>query len=114
MALTYLKSTDSLKITGKNNTIRMIKVEPMEERPLGFRLMADDTGVFFHFFEDLNTIAENGSPTGLGEILFDEQGYWIYIGAGLSVDEQEQLAEQISHFEIKTDKSGISNFFDRH
>ena len=114
MALTYLKSTDSLKVTGKNNTIRMIKVEPMEERPLGYRLMADDTGVFFNFFEDLNTIAENGSPSGLGQILFDEQGYWIYIGSGLSIEEQEQLADQISHFEIKVDKSGISNFFDRH
>ncbi|MDT3401017.1 hypothetical protein [Mucilaginibacter terrae] len=34
----------------------------------------------------------------LGRILFDDEGYWIYDGNDLSVDEQEQLATFILGF----------------
>ncbi|MFD0793451.1 hypothetical protein ACFQZX_07460 [Mucilaginibacter litoreus] len=32
-----------------------------------------------------------GAPS-LGRILFDENGYWIYDGEDLSINEQEQMA----------------------
>jgi hypothetical protein len=33
----------------------------------------------------------------LGRILFDNDGFWIYDGTELSVDEQEQLGKFIQH-----------------
>jgi len=33
----------------------------------------------------------------LGRILFDDQGFWIYDGTKLTVDEQEQLGKFIQH-----------------
>jgi hypothetical protein len=33
----------------------------------------------------------------LGRILFDNEGYWIYDGDELTVDEQEQLGKFIQH-----------------
>ncbi|RYZ99095.1 MAG: hypothetical protein EOP47_17740 [Sphingobacteriaceae bacterium] len=37
-------------------------------------------------------------PDELGRILFDAQGYWIYDGNLLSVDEQEQVARFIINY----------------
>jgi hypothetical protein len=37
----------------------------------------------------------------LGRVLFDADGYWIYDGEELSVDEQEQLGRFIiNHMEV--------------
>jgi hypothetical protein len=38
------------------------------------------------------------SPDYLGRILFDAQGYWIYDGEQLTIDEQEQLAKFIINY----------------
>jgi len=35
---------------------------------------------------------------GLGSILFDDEGYWIYDGEHLTIAEQEQLAEFIINY----------------
>jgi hypothetical protein len=43
---------------------------------------------------NLYTSFEN-FPDHLGDILFDEQGYWIYDGDSLAVEEQEQIARFI-------------------
>ncbi|MGN8070392.1 hypothetical protein [Mucilaginibacter sp. SG564] len=37
-------------------------------------------------------------PDNLGRILFDKQGYWIYDGDLLTVEEQEQLANFIINY----------------
>lgn len=37
------------------------------------------------------------TPDYLGRILFDQQGFWIYDGDALTVNEQEQLAKFIIH-----------------
>jgi len=37
------------------------------------------------------------TPDYLGRILFDQQGFWIYDGDVLTIDEQEQLAKFIIH-----------------
>ena len=34
----------------------------------------------------------------LGRILFDSNGYWIYDGDELTIDEQEQLAKFITYY----------------
>ncbi|OKS87510.1 hypothetical protein [Mucilaginibacter polytrichastri] len=114
MALTYLKSADSLKLKREDNTFRLVRVEPFGEGEIAYRLREDDTGVFFQFFEGLGEIAGEDTGSDLGRIMFDEQGYWVYDGTGLTIQEQEQLAEQISHAEIKSIKAGISGFFERH
>ena len=41
--------------------------------------------------------AYDESPDYLGRILFDVQGYWIYDGDTVSIDEQEQLAKFITN-----------------
>lgn len=38
------------------------------------------------------------NPDCLGKILFDENGYWIYDGEMLSVEEQEQVARFIINY----------------
>ncbi len=38
------------------------------------------------------------NPDCLGKILFDVNGYWIYDGEMLSVEEQEQLAKFIINY----------------
>jgi len=35
--------------------------------------------------------------TYLGRILFDDEGYWIYDGDELTINEQEQLGKFIEH-----------------
>ncbi|WP_419788478.1 hypothetical protein [Mucilaginibacter sp. SP1R1] len=37
-------------------------------------------------------------PDYLGRILFDRQGYWIYDGEILTIEEQEQLAKFIINY----------------
>lgn len=34
-------------------------------------------------------------PSDLGRILFDKEGYWIYDGNELTIDQQEQVAKLI-------------------
>jgi len=46
---------------------------------------------------DLYT-AFDSHPDHLGRILFDTEGYWIYDGDVLSVNEQEQLARFITGY----------------
>lgn len=46
---------------------------------------------------DLYTAFEK-TPDYLGRILFDSNGYWIYDGEAISVDEQEQLAKFIINY----------------
>jgi len=46
-------------------------------------------------------------PDGLGRILFDEQGYWIYDGDVLSIAEQEQLARFIMGKESEWGEHGM-------
>lgn len=41
--------------------------------------------------------AYDEDPDYLGRILFDIQGYWIYDGDSVSIDEQEQLAKFITN-----------------
>jgi len=38
-------------------------------------------------------------PDYMGRILFDVQGFWIYDGETLTIDEQEQLAKFIINYE---------------
>jgi hypothetical protein len=45
----------------------------------------------------LYTAFEN-DPDFLGQILFDAEGYWIYDGDVLTVDEQEQAARFIINY----------------
>jgi len=42
--------------------------------------------------------AYEASPDYLGRILFDAQGYWIYDGQTLAIEEQEQLAKFIMNY----------------
>lgn len=42
--------------------------------------------------------AYDESPDYLGRILFDVQGYWIYDGTTLNVQEQEQVASFIINY----------------
>lgn len=44
----------------------------------------------------LLSVAYEKDSDGLGRILFDEQGYWIYDGDDLTVDEQEQVVKVIA------------------
>jgi len=46
---------------------------------------------------ELYTSFEN-TPDNLGRILFDSEGFWIYDGYHLSINEQEQLAGFIIHY----------------
>jgi len=48
---------------------------------------------------ELYTAFDN--PSYLGSILFDENGYWIYDGNDLSINEQEQIARFIINYEEK-------------
>jgi len=43
--------------------------------------------------------AYDEEPDYLGRILFDAQGYWIYDGQILSINEQEQLAKFIVNYQ---------------
>jgi hypothetical protein len=38
------------------------------------------------------------NPDSMGKILFDVNGYWIYDGENLSVEEQEQVARFIINY----------------
>ncbi len=39
------------------------------------------------------------NPDFMGSILFDKEGYWIYDGNALTIDEQEQVARFIINYE---------------
>jgi hypothetical protein len=43
--------------------------------------------------------AYEANPDYLGRILFDAQGYWIYDGQTLAIEEQEQLAKFIINYQ---------------
>lgn len=71
-----------------------------------FHLYIDNFGIDKSDFEDLLSgetedyyLPDDKNPDYLGRILFDENGNWIYDGAQLSVDEQEQIGEYISTFQ---------------
>lgn len=39
------------------------------------------------------------SPDFMGSVLFDKEGYWIYDGDVLTIDEQEQVARFIINYQ---------------
>jgi len=63
---------------GVGEIVRIVSDTENDEPVLSYQL--------FTAFED---------PDYLGRILFDAQGYWIYDGQTLTIDEQEQLARFI-------------------
>jgi hypothetical protein len=46
-------------------------------------------------------IAYEAYPGELGRILFDEDGYWIYDGNELTIDQQEQIAKLIMGLAVR-------------
>jgi hypothetical protein len=60
------------------------------------RILLDTESKDAELCYDLFT-AYDEKPDYLGRILFDVQGYWIYDGDTVSIDEQEQLAKFITN-----------------
>jgi len=108
----YLETVENLKIEQPDGGYKLVRAEP--DGNGGYRLREDDLGVFFLFFTNLQEASTQNACADLGHILFDDQGYWVYEGTGLAIDEQEQLAYQLSHAKSDWKSQGITGFFERH
>lgn len=105
----YLTEPESLKLEKYQGNQR-IYVLPIFEGDdlldggiLIYDLYKDDTGVFLWYVNgvqgpDMDPTGKN-RPGYLGRILFDREGYWIYDGNRLSVEDSEIVAQFISSFD---------------
>lgn len=73
----YLGRAATAHLTRPYKESLMIRVVPLKE--------GEDSSIY-----DLT-----GEDGFMGRILFDEQGYWIYDGNDLTVEESEKMAEFI-------------------
>ena len=82
LAKTYLKSEAKAWLKYRNGTREVVNIVPDTEQ--------NDAEQCYEIYT-----AYEHSPVYMGRVLFDVQGYWIYDGSLLQVDEQEQLAHFI-------------------
>jgi hypothetical protein len=81
----YLKAEARAWLRHNDGATEVVTIVPKE----GFAAAAQCYEIYTAYDE---------RPVYLGRILFDEQGYWIYDGDTLQVDEQEQLGHFILNY----------------